>query len=368
MKILLISPLPPPPGGISTWSENILAFFKTKKNEIEIINQNNALTYRQITNVNYTNRIYTGVIHSLKIIRLFIKNIKSEKPQLIHLTSSASLALFKDLIIVSISKYYRIPIVYHLHFGRIPALSKTKNWEWFLLRFLIHRSNKTIVIDIPSFNTLKTNGIQNVVNIPNPISFELEKESISINKQQQRINNLIFVGHIIKDKGVFELVEACVSIPQIDYLQLIGPYEESIKRDLEVIASKRENGKWLSFRGTLDKENVTNEMKKSLTIVLPSYTEGFPNVILEGMALGCAIIASNVGAIPDMILNDRVNSCGICVEPKNTAQLKGAILESIKFPLKAVSMGQNGNNRVLKNYTLEIVANQLLKEWRDIII
>jgi glycosyltransferase involved in cell wall biosynthesis len=263
MKILLISPLPPPPGGISTWSENILAFFKTKKNEIEIINQNNALTYRQITNVNYTNRIYTGVIHSLKIIRLFIKNIKSEKPQLIHLTSSASLALFKDLIIVSISKYYRIPIVYHLHFGRIPALSKTKNWEWFLLRFLIHRSNKTIVIDIPSFNTLKTNGIQNVVNIPNPISFELEKESISINKQQQRINNLIFVGHIIKDKGVFELVEACVSIPQIDYLQLIGPYEESIKRDLEVIASKRENGKWLSFRGTLDKENVTNEMKNS---------------------------------------------------------------------------------------------------------
>jgi glycosyltransferase involved in cell wall biosynthesis len=175
---------------------------------------------------------------------------------------------------------------------------------------------------------------------------------------------LIFVGHIIREKGVFELIEACLPIDEIKELILIGPCEESIKKELEKIAQRRNDNRWLIFTGEVEIDQVIELMQNAPILSLPSYTEGFPMVILEAMAMGCAIVSTNVGAIPEMLAINSKTPCGICVQPQNVAKLRDAISYLINHPNELEAFGRLAANRVLETYTIEKVYKQYREVWK----
>ncbi len=367
MKFLLISPISPPIGGIASWTENLLEYYNINKSDWDVFHQNSAIKYRNITNGNIWDRLYGGIKDSVQIIKKLKYNIKKCKPDIIHLTSSASLALLKDYILVRIAAQNNIPLVIHFRFGRIPFLAKRKNWEWWLITSVIRKCFKVIVIDQRSFDTLINAGFKNVVNIPNPISLELEKRAL-VQKEISRYRikgQVLFVGHVSQNKGVFELVEACTSIPEIRDLVFVGPYEEKIKDELLNIAQKRGNNHWIKFKGSLTKKEVLSYLSNTSILTLPSYTEGFPNIILEAMAMCCPIIATNVGAIPQMLDCASENTCGLCINPKEVIELSNAISSFVSNEELALKMANNGLDRVLKNYTLSNIIPQYEQVWLE---
>lgn len=95
--------------------------------------------------------------------------------------------------------------------------------------------------------------------------------------------------------------------------------------------------------------------------VLPSYTEGFPYVIMEAMALKKAIAATNVGAIPEMLSENS----GIVFEPRNEEALSATLAELIENPQKRAELSQNAQSRLNENYTIEKVTAMLEKIWED---
>lgn len=365
MKLLLISPVPPPIGGIASWSVNFLNYYSKNKNKWEIFHQNTAIKSRNITNNHLLARIFGGIRDTKRILTELQTNLKIIQPQVIHLTSSASLALFKDLMIVWVAKRKKISVVIHFRFGRIPQLAQIRNWEWHLLCRLIKQSSIIIVIDQKSFDTLKNLGFQNIENIPNPISNELEEtlKLYSSTLVERKTGKVVFIGHVVPSKGIFELVEACVLIPQIKELYIIGPYEIEIKEKIMALAKKKNNGIWLFFTGTLGREEIFNQLRTTSLMVLPSYTEGFPNVVIEAMAMGCPIVATNVGAIPDMLDCESDYPCGICVKPHDINELKNAMVRLINNPEQAKSIGENGKKRVLEHYTFSNISQQYEKVW-----
>jgi glycosyltransferase involved in cell wall biosynthesis len=309
----------------------------------------------------------TGFSNSTRTYFQIRRLIKNENPKVIHLSSSSSLALIKDFSIISFARRFNIPVVMHWHFGRIPTLSVQKNWEWKLLSSIIRKSAFSIVIDNKSYKTLISAGFANVQNIPNPIDLDFEQNAKTFSEKiHTRVQGrIIFVGHIIKDKGVYELVEACTHLTEIKELLLIGPYEEDVKKELFKIADKRSNGVWLRFKGPLVKDHVLQQMRNSPILVLPSYTEGFPMVVIEAMAMGCAVIATDVGAIPEMLAVSTKTPCGICVPVQDIEKLKEAVLSLVKDPNKAELMGKMGIKRVLNHFTLDIVMNQYKSVWEN---
>jgi glycosyltransferase involved in cell wall biosynthesis len=168
---------------------------------------------------------------------------------------------------------------------------------------------------------------------------------------------------VIKTKGVYELVEACSQIPNIE-LRIVGKCSHDVEMNLKEIACKKSDCEWLSIIGEVEHDTVLVEMLQADMFVFPSYTEGFPNVILEAMACSCPIVASNVGAIPEM-LNIGKDPCGVCFLPRSEEEVYKAIVSVVDNEQMKSNFAKKAKERVFSNYTIPVVWQQLTDIWRN---
>ena len=185
--VLILSPLPPPVGGIASWSVNVIDYLK-KENYDNVFHLNTAIKFRQITSISNLQRVIFGIFDSIRIIILFVIEAFKKSPKVVHLTTSASIGLFRDIVIALVCRILKIDLVVHYRFGRIPEISKKKNWEWKLLVLLIRLSKSSIVIDQRSYSILE-NSLPKIVIflLPNPCSLEVEtiaKKNVHIFKNE----------------------------------------------------------------------------------------------------------------------------------------------------------------------------------------
>lgn len=308
-------------------------------------------------------RLISGFVDYSRIIKNIKKELDKDDYDVVHIASSASISLLKDYICLEILRKKNIDSVIHFHFGRIPDLSKANNWEWKLILKIAKLATKIVVIDGLSYKVLKDN-INNVEYLPNPLSPATE-QMIEQNKGAVREKDtILFVGHVIRTKGVFELVEACSKMQGIK-LKIVGLFEENTKDELISIFNCNNNPNSIEFTGNIPAEGVVKEMLKCSVFVLPTYTEGFPNVILESMACACPIITTKVGAIPEMLDVENANDCAICIEPKDIDGLKNAIDRMMNDADFAFSCGEKSKKRVKAMYSMPIVWKQMCSIWEN---
>ncbi|MFS4492258.1 glycosyltransferase family 4 protein [Maribacter sp. 2308TA10-17] len=366
-RVLLVSPLPPPVGGIASWTVNVTSYYESlQKSNLDLILCDSSSKGRRITSRSHSIRIYHGIINSLKTYWK-VKKFLQEKPDVVHLVSSASFSLVKDILIIRLARRRGVPVITHWRFGRIPALIKKNNWEYKLLSKVIKKSTYSIVIDQTSYNALLKQGFNNVLNMPNPIAADVGSQTKTlVDAYQTRPSDaILYVGHVVRGKGVYELVHACVQNHKLNRLTLIGPYEEETKAALMDIAKKRNDGNWIEFLGSLEKSQVLEKMKAYSILALPSYTEGFPNVVLEAMAMGCAVVGTYVGAIPEMLDIETNHPCGVCVSHQNIEDLTNAIDLLVGNTSKIEVMAKNGLKKVLNSYSMERVFAEYLQHWEN---
>ena len=357
LSILLISGSPTSDGGIGKWTLHITNYFsKIKSVRITLIPVERKKYLCQF--FKYIDDVF---YYSLLIIRISII-IKRNKFHIIHLCSSASKGLIRDKLIIRMAHRRGIKVVVHFHFGRIPQLRQIGGSEWDKLLQVITEADKTIVMDKFSYSALVSHGCSKISYIPNPLADSVLK-LIDENKIDHNSTHFVFVGHVIKTKGVIELVEACKDIDDIS-LTIIGAYSDSMKNQLQSIVRSQKLENNIRFTGILSHPDVIKAMCTAGLFVLPTYTEGFPNVIIEAMACGCPIISTPVGAIPDMLDIDSSAPCGICVDARDVEQLRNAIIYLRDNRDKALRLGENAYKRVREQYSIESVGNQLLDTWR----
>lgn len=365
LKVLLVSPYSAKrTGGIGTWSKIVLDHSENVSNiSLKFLNTSQGLPKRWSMSNKVFHIIIGGLDSILILFRLFW-NMFEFRPDVVHYTSSASSALYKDLMAIWIVKYvFKRRFIIHWHFGGIPTIINTRSKDYNLFTKVCKKSNVSITLNEKSNNALKKEGL-NTVYIPNPIPISLQEEAEHLIIDETNINRnigeVLFVGHIYKEKGVVELVKACSECNEVKKLIMVGPiFEEQLEKELLEIAQKRDNGSWLNLVGEKDRLAVWNYYKKCNIFCLPSYSEGFPYVILEAMAFSCPVVATKVGAMPEMLAGD----CGCLIDDKKVEPLKQAIKELISNPNFAYNMGKNAHGKVLEHYTIESVFRQYYDVW-----
>lgn len=367
MKVLLCTPYLESPdlvsSGIGTWARIIMAYNQETGNNMDIV----PVSFDRHTHIEeYTvggfKRYYSGIKEVGRCVINAIRNINTQKPDIVHVCTSGSIAFIKDIILTHAAHRKGIKCVVHFHFGRVPSIIEEKGFEYRLLKRLLSIVDKVVVIDAKSFNALSDLGYKNIACIPNPISDTFLQEVKRQESQiERRDRTAVFVGHVIPTKGVTELVEGCRMVPDIS-LRIIGKCTNEMKEKLCSLAKGRDNGNWMTIVGEIPHTKIVGEMLRADSFVFPSYTEAFPNVILEAMACGCAIVSSNVGAIPEM-LDYNGELTGICYNPQSAEEVTRAINKLYQDDNYRTQLTEKAKEKLYNTYTIEKVWSMLTKAW-----
>lgn len=351
-------------GGMAIWGANIINYAnRLKKSEVELVPISFDRKFYIGNNISLVKRIVLGIKDLYYSVKEAECIMKTGTIDCVHICSSASLSLFKDLFLLRKAKQFGVKSYIHFHFGRIPLILEKGGWEKFLLKQVIDLSDSVITMNEYSFKALRNNGFVNVLNLPNPLSLEIIQKVKMLNGKYIRIpNRILYVGHVTRTKGVWELVEACSNIGGIE-LRIVGRVTDEQKVQLRQVAGN-ESDKWCHFVGEISHDRVLEEFQQAGLFVFPSYSEGFPNVILEAMASGCPIAASNVGAIPE-ILDINSNACGLCFLPRNINEVEKSIRALIFNEQEKKKFAEKASIRVHEKYAMPVVWQQMVEIWRS---
>lgn len=152
--------------------------------------------------------------------------------------------------------------------------------------------------------------------------------------------------------------------PNINF-KIVGPYDEDkeyFKLCNELLTELSLNDH-VEFTGHMDISAVINDFD---ILVFTSKSEGQPLAILEGMSSGIPIVATNVGACSELILEDEYEGpCGLITNTCSSKETAKAILKLINDEDLRINMGLNGRNRTKKNYDISRVIAQYREMYQS---
>lgn len=167
----------------------------------------------------------------------------------------------------------------------------------------------------------------------------------------------LFIGRIMKDKGIEELIEAAKRIKEEHtnvQFDALGFCEDEYKDKVEILQEKN----IITFHGV--KDTVREYLKSSHAVIHPTYHEGMSNVLLEAAATGRPVLASNIPGCKE-IFDEGISGFGF--EAKNIESLTQAILKFIKLTnQEKLTMGEEGRKKVEREFDRSIVVDAYLHE------
>ena len=181
---------------------------------------------------------------------------------------------------------------------------------------------------------------------------------------KRKVNNrfiILFIGHIIKAKGIFDLLNAIEIIRKLDqniYKKIswviVGKGADMVEFKKRLNTFNINND--IKVVGQVPHEKISKYMKNADFIILPSWSEGLPATLVEAMGCGLPIVATKVGGIPEIINKD----IGILVEPKSPEGLAKGIMN-------AISMDWNRQliSEYAKSYTWKKNAEKTIKIYKE---
>ena len=177
---------------------------------------------------------------------------------------------------------------------------------------------------------------------------------------------IMFVGRLLIDKGVREFVRAAELFKGNEIqarFVLVGSVDPSTPSSIQ----QSELTHWRK-NGVVELWGNHNNMKKifplSTIVVLPSYREGFPKVLIEAAACGCATVTTNVPGCRDAIKNGET---GLLVPVKNANAIYNAILSLLKNPCICREMGEAGRRLAEEKFDIRDVVDKHMKIYRDLL-
>lgn len=343
MNILLVSPLPPPSGGMATWTEQYL-----KNSTDTVYTVNTAFIGRRALHRGGNISLFSEIKRMYIILSEYYKILKEKSVDVIHINSSCSkMGILRDAVCVIFGKKY--PIVFHCHCNIQDQLSGRIARK--LGKFIFNTVDYVLVLNNESLSYVKRQSNVKLALIPNAIDSQLIKNSFEINDE---LKNVIYVGHVKREKGILEILEVASKVNDIIF-HLVGPVSDEINEinlPLNVICY-----------GRVEHTDAINMMSTADVFLFPSYTEGFSMVMLEAMAVGLPIIASNVGANRDMI----EEKGGIIISPKNPGEIICAIEEMRSQNVRS-EMSKWNLKKVSNSYKIDKIAKLLQEVYCEISI
>ncbi|AKB13452.1 Glycosyltransferase involved in cell wall bisynthesis [Methanosarcina thermophila] len=309
----------------------------------------------------------TGISYSLFVSKYAVKNIKPI-PALIH----AHFSYPDGYGMMKLAKRWNIPLVISA-LGTIERkvayegsytskqiieamsfadriLSVSEDLKLHIVNLGIDKNKVHVVpngVDIGKFKPAGKAHARSILNLP------------------QDKNIVLFVGALRKIKGVDYLIEAAHSFVDKDtYLFMVGR-DDGLKKNLEKRAYELKIANYIKFTGPVNHEDIPLWISASDILVLPSLSEGRPNVILEALACEVPVVATDVGGIPELMVDGET---GYLVPPKSPDELSRKINKLLDDKNRREKMGKFGRKCIIqRGLTWEAHAKTTVDIYQELL-
>ena len=234
----------------------------------------------------------------------------------------------------------------------------------FILQNNFTQSNKLKIIANGS-----SNGINTTFFSPDQVT-ELERVALreKLNIQPDDFV-FVFVGRIVSDKGINELIKAFSELKTAENneltsikLLLVGGLESDLDPlNPETLAEINQNKDIISAGFQQD---VRPFFAISDALAFPSYREGFPNVVMQAGAMGLPSIVSDINGCNEIIVE---GENGLIIPPKNVEKLKEKMLTLARDKNLYIKLKENSRRMIENRYEQSVVWNALLEEYEGLL-
>jgi len=304
------------------------------------------------------------LVDSLKLIYL----IKRKKPTIIHITSLYKWHIFREWIIVNISLFFNIKVLFDIRAGRFDTLYYKTNFIFkFFTKNIIKNSFSITVEGKRYIDFIQKEFIRTAYYLPNFINTTDSKVSPR-DYCKNDICKLFFAGRIVREKGIEELLLGLEGVvPKFNIkLLLAGSIENTYKEYLFNKFPVLFKEGIIVFLGVLDLDQLLKEMRDSDIFLLPSKHkgEGHSNAVNEAMYAGLPLIVSNQGFLSDLVTLET----GIVIDEVNAKNIENAIISICSDKKLLKNMGEKSRKMVIENYSDSVVLGSLKEIYRKIIV
>jgi glycosyltransferase involved in cell wall biosynthesis len=367
MRIAIVCPYypwPPSVGGVETIVRNVSTELAEKGHDVHVVTTPfDMTTMKKITSYGVEER--DGVnVYKLKSSKLrigyarFLKGLKEVleeiKPEIVH-AHNLHPHLFQ-LASWKIDAGYKL--IAELHH---PAINLDFHIQRILLPFVIYwLKKKSQSVDIFLAHTrlerswLASKGIEeDLIKVIEPafISSELFSHQP---KEPTKSNCLLYLGRVVPKKGLHILIRALSLINDAE-LVIAGPYEKRYLEKLQRLVAKLRLEDRVKIKGRVTEEEKIDLISNCSVLVCPTIADYHPIVLLEAQALGVPVIATKVGAIPEIVVNGET---GLLVKPNSELELAKAIETLLSNDVLRLSLSRRART-FAENFTLERAIEKL---------
>lgn len=359
MRICIVGHFPPHIGGVSSYTNLLSQELVKRGDNVYVITYPYEKFYDKNSEIKKNLKVETAFAPDVKGLRgtiftftAFFKLIyitKKYKIDLIH----AHYLLPPGLIGVLAGKLTKTSTAVTIHGSDIYRLGKNRILKS-IIKFILKNTDHVYAVSSAAKKEalkFKIKGLKDKILITwNAVDIEkFNPRQKSSFKTEQGIEPktpiILFVGNLVEQKGVKYLIESKKFIKYNCEIVIVG--DGPLKTELKAVA-KSEGLKNIKFVDARD--DVHKILPEADVLVLPSISESFGIVLLEAMAAGVPVVATNVGGIPEIIADD----VGILVEPKNAMAIGDAINRILSDPALSSNLSLNAQKKAKKYSKLEI--------------
>lgn len=195
---------------------------------------------------------------------------------------------------------------------------------------------------------------EHIINFSN---FKAKKEL------NERKNIIGYLGRFSEEKGILNLLKAVTQIQKVkNNLNFILLGDGKAKEKVEAYIANNKLQDIVKIKGWVSHDKLPDYLNELKLLVLPSYSEGLPNIILESMACGTPILSTSVGAIPDIIKDSET---GFLMD-NNSSECISSNIQRVLNQNDLVSITNNAKKLVEKEFTFEVAVERFSQIFKEI--
>lgn len=284
----------------------------------------------------------------------------------VHINTSLNpRAYWRDLAYLLVAKLLRCRVLYQVHGGELPAkFFERSRLLTGLLRWSLELPDLVVVLascELEAYREFVPE--REVVALPNGIDCRAFAHIPTVVGDAAQPLRLIYIGRAAREKGLYETLQGMRLALELGVDARLtvaggGPEEARLRRYAAALGLASR----VTFVGPVFGSDKVNLLAGADVMLLPSYAEGLPYALLEGMAAGIPVIATPVGAIPDVVTP---GTHGYLVRPRDGKAIAEALALMAGDRERLAWMSRACRRRVRAAYSIERLAAELALRYRE---